>query len=630
MRSTNCLVLFTCGIATCLAGALSAQQVYPVRKFSTEGVIKALGKGAIAITDKTEKSWKMTMPREGRVKLASGIMFAAANPKLTISGELSIEAAEPGFPVRIRTKTNRDGKLAEPVAEVAWVDDAQAGNGGVKTARKSKSSDDFVDTIIVGAVDNVSSERLTLRVPRSRFARKGKMVVPITKDAKLIVESTDLSKVQPGDEANVSGVEFNTGDFVVQTLEVRVVDLVDEDRKGKKNKKKSSVSRSSRDTKYDKYSDKPAPPRPIRGKHYILHTDMSERDAHKLLDKLEKMLGLISRYFGRPQLGIVECYVVQDLKAWPPNTFPPDVLTKIENKEGTTRSLHKTSQAGRQSKAIVYAQASEGVVQHESVHAYCQQTFGSSGPVWYAEGMAELGRYWEENRLEVDVEPAVLRFLQKAKEPKRLKEILAPGQITGDSWQAYAWRWALCHLMANNPNYNKRFKGLGIALMSQQSSASFESVYGSQARELAFEYDQFVKNVGNGYRADLCAWRWNKRFVTVDRKGHQRVKVMAKAGWQPGSVRVEQGKAYEVAAKGKWKITGTGETATADGNDKEEGKLVAAVMTEAYELSDEIPLGTRAKFTAPASGNLYLRCGEQWTRLADNSDSITAYIRMAK
>ena len=90
-------------------------------------------------------------------------------------------------------------------------------------------------------------------------------------------------------------------------------------------------------------------------------------------------------------------------------------------------------------------------------------SFGSTGPVWYAEGMAELGQYWKEGELGVDIEPLVIDYLTHAP-PKKLKDIVAVGQVTGDSWKAYAWRWALCHLLAHNPNYSRRFKRLGMNL----------------------------------------------------------------------------------------------------------------------------------------------------------------------
>jgi len=128
---------------------------------------------------------------------------------------------------------------------------------------------------------------------------------------------------------------------------------------------------------------------------------------------------------------------------------------------------------------------------------------------------------------------------------------------------------------------------------------------------------------------ELCAWQWNKKFVSIDKKGHQTVRVKAKAGWQPGSVRVKKGVVYEYATKGQWHLDGTGESDSADGNEGGDGRLTAVVMNN-YELSEPIPLGKRGRFTSPGDGNLYLRCGEAWTRLGDNSGTITVYLRLGR
>ena len=120
-----------------------------------------------------------------------------------------------------------------------------------------------------------------------------------------------------------------------------------------------------------------------------------------------------------------------------------------------------------------------------------------------------MGAYWKQGQLEVDIQPGVINYLTNAP-PKKMLDIVAAGQVTGDSWQAYAWRWALCHLLANNPNYSDRLKGLGVAMMSGRK-ASFEATYGDVAEHISFEYDQFVKNFGNGYRAESFC-------VAVERK----------------------------------------------------------------------------------------------------------------
>ena len=254
------------------------------------------------------------------------------------------------------------------------------------------------------------------------------------------------------------------------------------------------------------------------------------------------------------------------------------------------------------------------------MHAFCAQTFGSTGPTWYSEGVAEMGQYWKEGELAVSIDPVVADYLARANPKKELLEIVAAGQVTGDSWQAYAWRWALCHLLANNPNYNGQFRNLGISMMSGQND-TFESAYGAVAPQISFEYAQFVQHVANGYRVDLCAWQWNARWTPL--RGNRKTKADIKAayGWQASGVEVEAGATYHVTCEGTWKVDGLTEGCTADGEQSGEGRLVGVVMTN-FELSEPFELGADMSFQAPATGQLYLRCQDQWVALADNDGEI--------
>ena len=176
----------------------------------------------------------------------------------------------------------------------------------------------------------------------------------------------------------------------------------------------------------------------------------------------------------------LECFVVRDLGAWPPGAFPPDGLAKIEEGAGVTLTQARVIAGTNQviaAKATVYAVATRGTPQHEAVHAYCGQNFGRTGPVWYSEGMAEMGQYWRAGESRVNCHTEAVRYIRNS-EPKSLNAIVNAREITGDSWENYCWRWALCHLLANNPNYYDRFRPLGLGLLMEKPDATFEAVYG--------------------------------------------------------------------------------------------------------------------------------------------------------
>ncbi len=376
-----------------------------------------------------------------------------------------------------------------------------------------------------------------------------------------------------------------------------------------------------------------APPSPTdyRSPHFLVHTDLPKDEARTLLSKLERMLALVSKYWGQPLKGQIECYVVVDLDHWPADALSPAGRAKVALASGitTTRTVSRGPQF-ISGKSIVYAVADGGTPQHESVHAYCGQTFGRTGPLWYSEGMAELGQFWREDDTAVHCRPHMIEYLHG--HARSVREIVADNArdgaatetaYTGDSWQAYAARWALCHLLVHNPNYSARFHALGLGFLNG-ADTSFQDVFGAAMDQIEFEYRLFVRHLDQGYRVDLCRWDWNHKFrdpagTPVERH------VAARRGWQPAGAIVKQGETYQYHADGAWRIDRQQQDLSADGRADGAGKLEAVVFGD-FELSEPFALGSEGTFVAPADGKLYLRCHDRWNELADNSGAVTVKI----
>lgn len=371
---------------------------------------------------------------------------------------------------------------------------------------------------------------------------------------------------------------------------------------------------------------KPVVPRATyRSPNFEVHTDLPKDEAKVLMDKLETMIGLISKYWGRPCSGTIECYVVRDLSKFNKEGMEARGIAKIAEGAGVTMTTTATLGNRFRAKAVVYAVADKGVAQHEAVHAYCAQTWGSTGPTWYAEGMAEMGQYWKAGDLSVNADPVVIKYIRQSK-PKGLLEIVDTTDITGDSWQNYAWRWALCHLLANNTNYMRKFHPLGVGLLTRQK-VSFEDVYGDVAREISFEYLFFLEHLGTGYRVDLCSWDWNTRFKPLKSSSIVSKRVEAGRGWQGSGLSVEKGQEFEFAATGKWK-TGEGDLVDADGTADGAGRLVGILFDDYKLQSEEFELGKYGTFTAPADGKLYLRCRDDWSSVDDNKGRVSVRLKV--
>jgi hypothetical protein len=384
-------------------------------------------------------------------------------------------------------------------------------------------------------------------------------------------------------------------------------------------------------------SIKEAKPADFKSAHFLIHTDLSSKEAHELLNRLEVMLGLISKYWAQKPVGTIECYVVKDLRHWPEGAIDPAGRAKIQEGAGVT--LVDTLTRGNKTiaaKAVVYATADHGTPQHEAVHAYCGQTFGRTGPLWYSEGMAELGQYWHADDMRsVHCPDYVVQYI-RSERPKPLSEILSedgvqrpgrPAAKSGDSWQNYAWRWALCHLLANNTNYNARFRPLGLGYLTGQR-VSFADSYASMLAEIAFEYRFFVRHLDVGYRVDLCSWDWKHRFRELAGAASASTHVVAWRGWQPSGVIVESGKHYDYSASGMWRTAKDGADVTADGASTNAGRLEGVIFKD-FALSEPFPLGAYGSFTPPSSGQLFLRCGDRWNELGDNKGAMTVKIKNA-
>lgn len=363
-----------------------------------------------------------------------------------------------------------------------------------------------------------------------------------------------------------------------------------------------------------------------KSRNFTVHTDLSAADAQQLLRNLETMLGIISRYWACPNRKMIECYVVEDLANWPAGAIPETGLESIRGGGGITLSQVRSNGKQFDTRAVVYATAAHGTPQHEAVHAYCALNFGRTGPVWYSEGMAEMGKYWIDGEQGVNCRPGVIDYLRRST-VKPLNEIITTQAVTGDSWQNYAWRWALCHLLTNNPNYSNRFRPLGLSLLAGKRT-SFDAVYGSMAPEIEFEYRFFLEHLETGYRVDLCAWDWTTRFRKPRGNAALVAQIEAARGWQPSRLEVTAGETYRFEIEGEWRIETDGEPLDADGDESGAGRLVGVLWND-YRLGEPFDLGRTERWTAPGDGRLMLRCRDSWSRLDDNSGKVTVRIRNA-
>lgn len=592
----------------------SAQELRVVSSEEVQGVVRDLAPGKMTIVDDEGVAHSVKIQNKGESAIILGGQRIRAPAKIRVTGSLPLELIEQGMIVRFEASANRTGRIQENVSQLRLMKEE-----GLKLEHQFETEPDggkdYQPCQFTGRIDSLQRNKIRLAIPDSDLNRKQWIQFKLANDAKLLVDEDRLDRVAGGDKVvNASLRKMSTGELAVREIEIELA------------ADRQQMTRSFHDQlaqRFSNLSDEPMPPREIRSDHFLLYTDLSDRSTQILLAKLEVMYELVGQYFRKAPRQPVICYVIKDLAQWSDRGLAPQGVAKIAEGAGVT--LTRTLRSKGLVESIVYSCEDHGVCQHEAVHAFCALTFGSTGPVWFAEGMAEMGQYWKPDQLAVDINPRVIRYLQDA-EPKRMAAIVAAGQVTGDSWQAYAWRWALCHLLANNPNYAKRFKQLGLNLMSKRNDDSFDNAFGPVAANISFEYDQFVENFGNGYRVDLCVWDWNTPSKKVPKSGHAKAQVIGRAGWQATRVWINEGVSYDHVAEGTWGVGKGSEDLSADGSSTGEGELIGALLND-FELSKPFVLGQKKTWVGPGEGQLYLRCRDAWTELEDNSGELSVAFR---
>ena len=637
---SNVSIVRILGVILFLFGALVSEASWaqgPTRPraknpISGSGTIQSIHPGEVIIrlADGSDQTFKIQDQDEEALSLEGGrFIFKGLQANISVRGNLPVNLLERGMLVQFTASMNRFGKSETPLERLTVIPSLQE---SLKLDLKSAPEDAaFVDCEVVGRVITNRRNRLLVAVPKSKLARRERAEFNLAPDATFDIIATDLNRVAKGDTVDsFEGVEMTNGERIIRNINIRLT--------GQRDKITTTYS----DELYQKFSnlsDAPGQPRKESSDHFTLYTDISDRSAKVLLTKLETMYSLISKYYGRRPRQSIECYVIRvepnpnRTRGEMPNRMingdywrrqlPAIGVLKVEEGAGVTASASNS----RQTRSVVFACNDHGVVQHESVHAYCAQAFGTAGPVWYAEGMAEMGQYWRPGNLAVQIDPVVIDYLTHATQPKKLRDIVRAGQITGDSWKAYAWRWALCHLLSSNPNYQRRFKQLGMNIMYGKED-SFDQAFGPVADQISFEYDQFVKNFDNGYRVDLCSWDWETKAFDPRPEKTVKTKVDAQRGWQATPLNLTAGQSYDIICQGTWQTTAAGDELDADGNSRGEGRMIGAIFNN-YTLSAPIELGTKQRFTAPQSGQLFLRCQDSWRSIEDNSGTLSAFFRLA-
>ncbi len=322
---------------------------------------------------------------------------------------------------------------------------------------------------------------------------------------------------------------------------------------------------------------------------------------------------------------------------------------------------------------------------HEGTHAFMFMAFGTCGPPWYMEGMAELlathslvngklrSGWFPSRREDVPMWGRVKLVQDGLAAGRRLSidDMLALGPQAHLKAEAYGWSWALAAFLDGHPRYRDRFRQLPTDLRQDEFNGRFRERFSPDWSKLNDEWRLFIAHIDYGYDLKREAIEFTSGQPLPD--GGKKVSIAADRGWQSSGVRVEAGREYRLTAAGRFQVADKprawwcepGGVSIRYVGGRPLGVLLAAVREEPGEkatIQKPSPLAgkDRARDTAAddsrasgavqvdggfltpvvvglgttlvpkQTGTLYLRVNDSPAELADNAGSLDVKIERAK
>lgn len=289
---------------------------------------------------------------------------------------------------------------------------------------------------------------------------------------------------------------------------------------------------------------------------------------------------------------------------------------------------------------------------HEGTHSFMYAHFGTCGPAWYMEGLAELlGTHsFAGGKLKLNVFPVnrddvpywgrvkLVRDDIDAGKTLSLEQVLRLEPGLYSTVESYGWCWATAAFLDGHPRCRERFRRLPAELQHTDFNARVKQTFAADWLDLNEEWQCFTADLEYGYdfARNAIEFAPGKSLAA----GGARVNVAADRGWQATGIRLEAGKKYRFAASGRYQIARQprvwwcepGGVTIRYHDGRPLGVLLAAVHPEPYDpaavssLIAPIEIGLGADLTPSESGTLYLRINDSPAEWADNAGNLQVQI----
>jgi len=299
---------------------------------------------------------------------------------------------------------------------------------------------------------------------------------------------------------------------------------------------------------------------------------------------------------------------------------------------------------------------------HEGTHAYMEHWLHGGGAAWYREGMAELlGTHrWQKSQLTLAVMPddrqeaeywgriKLVRGDIAAGRAKSLAEVMViKPRNNQEIDNAYAWSWAAVLFLSRHPLTREAapaWQGL-VALPDAEFNRQVWKSIAVKQSAIDAAWALFLHELDYGY--DLAADEIVERPVRDMPDAGTTCEIAADRGWQASGLRFQAGQWYRLGASGRYQIAAVPRPWICEPqgvtikyhHGQPLGKLLMAIqpeqapnqsIAERIESWQPIPVGTRLKWQAPATGVAYFRINEPAGRLSDNQGRLTIQLELIR
>jgi len=294
---------------------------------------------------------------------------------------------------------------------------------------------------------------------------------------------------------------------------------------------------------------------------------------------------------------------------------------------------------------------------HEGTHWFMVRQFGSAGPPWLMEGLAEwmATHRWQDGQLQLRIIPQtgqdVPLWGRISLINQQLNDGLAPSLDTilrydnraHQSSDAYAWSWAAVVFLSQNPATQQAFDKLLHAPLRSDDTSTRQLLRAIQPRKalVRAEWSAMLSGLNYGFQPQRELPSLDHRPTPLDKP--KTVTLDTTRGWQSTHLEVQAGQRLRISASGQYSVAAQPKPWLCEPNGvtlryidgQPLGKLLMAIATPQTqepafsERLKVIPIGQATEMSAPQSGQILLRINESGNDLNDNSGSLTVWLAPA-